>query len=351
MIFNVLALVLTNACPNRCKYCYNKERIIYGNMSSQIIQAAFQIMEKQPISQYHISLLGGEPYLRLKVFFKEYNNLLKETSKNISITINTNGLLWTQKVCEEINQYKNISLAISLDGPKKIHDLNRISAQGQGTYDILIKKIPMLLKYFPDSLCQTTFTPSTISGLSDSYFLAKELGFKKWYWAPDLYESLWQEQDYKILNKQLQIIAKDYFQQNKIQYAGFDLNNMRNLGNPRFAKNSHVLRVDTTGTLTISRINATLVNPIDEEEWNIGNVLNGIDKEKEDNWINKYGENADKLYYAYNLKEVCNQCFAKHICFDTKHSFNNPYLFKIQSNQPRIQCEQKKAIMNAIQNL
>ena len=351
MIFNVLALVLTNACPNRCKYCYNKERIMHGNMSSEIIQAAFQIMEKQPISQYHISLLGGEPFLRLKNFFNLYDIFLNKTSKKTSITINTNGLLWTQKDCEQFSQYKDISLAISLDGPKKIHDLNRISAQGKGTYDILINHIPMLLQYFPDSLCQSTFTPDTISQLSDSYFLAKTLGFKKWYWAPDLYENVWREKDYQILNEQLKIIAKDYFQQNDIEYLGFDLKKNRNKGNPRFANSSHVLRIDTFGTLTISRINATLVDPQDDQEWNVGNALTGIDNKKIQNWINKYGKNADKLYYAYNLKKICETCAAKNICFDTKHTFSNPYLFKIQSNQPRMQCEQKKAIMNAIQNL
>ena len=45
MIFNVLGLELTNACPNRCKYCYNEDRLMKGNMSKDLIYKALTFMD------------------------------------------------------------------------------------------------------------------------------------------------------------------------------------------------------------------------------------------------------------------------------------------------------------------
>lgn len=45
MIFNVLGLELTNACPNRCKYCYNEDRLMKGNMSKDLIYEALTFMD------------------------------------------------------------------------------------------------------------------------------------------------------------------------------------------------------------------------------------------------------------------------------------------------------------------
>jgi uncharacterized protein len=291
-------------------------------------------MDSQTDEGFHVSLLGGEPSLRLKNFL----SILDEFNSNISLSLNTNGLIFTEQMCIDLSKY-NAHLAISLDGPKKAHDENRILANGQGTYDKLIEKIPMLLNYFPDSLCQATFTPNTIQYLSDSYFLAKELGFKEWYWAPDLYSSIWTEKEYTILNKELDIIAKDYFNQNQILYRAFSLSEHFNKGNARFQQNKKCLLVDPDGRMKISRINATVVPPEEDEKWYIGNVLTGVDNNKIKAWIDRFGENADELYYAYNTKQECKNCPANKICYDSEHLCPNPFLYYIQANQPRMQCE------------
>lgn len=341
-MFNVLALETTRACTNRCKYCYGSGRSTFGNMSAEVIQASLNYMQSQPSNHYHISLLGGEPSLRLPFILPLIQKQKDQYDKNITISLNTNGLLFNEKMCEELKIFQP-HLAISLDGVKPLHDFNRIDVHGNGTYDRLIEKLPMLLDYFPDAFCQSTFTPETIHGLSDSYFLAKDLGFKEWYWAPDLYESKWQQIHFDILQEQLNIIAKDYFNQNIIKYRGFENFQNRNPGNNRFEENSHCLLIHYDGIAKISRLNATIVDLNEDSNWFIGNILSGIDNEKIQKWEKRYGANADQLYYSYNSKNVCAVCPANNICFDTK----NPYLYKIKCEQPRIQCEQKRAIIQA----
>ena len=345
MEFNTLALELTRACPNRCKYCYGQGRVVNGNMSEEVILASLNYFKKQ--NEFSISLLGGEPVLRLNTFLPILEKFLQNNNNKISLSLNTNALLFNKNLCEKLKKF-NPKIAISLDGPKEIHDFNRIDVYNNGTYERVVEKIPLILDYFPDAFCQATFTPDTIYGLSDSYFLAKDLGFKEWYWAPDLYNSEWKEIHFLELEKQMKIISNDYFQQNKILYKPFERLEDRNKGNLRFKKDTHCLLVAPDGLSKISRVNATIIDIESDKEWYIGNILNGLDKEKIENWINKYGEEADRLYYAFNTRSECSQCLANNICYNTEHSLENIYLYKIQCQQPRIQCEQKKAIMKAL---
>ena len=313
MEWSVLALELTRSCTNRCTYCYGSGRPIVGNMQEDVIRAALD-MFKDGDKPFHISLLGGEPSLRLWHFLPilaEYN-----FGDKVSISVNTNAQIWTEDMCKQLSQFE-ARLAISLDGPAVAHNLCRKKVNGSDTYDDVIKNIPMLLKYFPKSFCQATFTPDTIRYLSDSYFLAKQLGFKEWYWAPDLYNSKWTEKEFDILNKELEVIAQDYFNQDQIVYRSFIVSDEFNSGNARFRNNQKCLLVDPDGRMKISRLNATVVPPQEDELWYIGNVLTGIDEQKIQNWEDRYGKDADELYYAYNIKSVCDKCAAKAICYDS----------------------------------
>lgn len=346
-MFNVLCLELTRACTNRCKYCYASNRSISGNMSKETIINSLQYFENLPNKEYHISLLGGEPSLYLNTFLPIFENYLNKSNKKVTLSLNTNGIIFNQDLCDKLIKFQP-RLAISLDGPKEAHDKNRIDVFGKGTYDRVIEKIPLLLKNFPDAFCQATFTPDTIEYLSDSYFLAKDLGFKEWYWAPDIYQSKWENKHFNILQEQLKIIKNDYFSQNQIIYKGFEDNSLRNKGNNRFSADSHNLLIFYNGDIKISRANATVISQEEDKYWMLGNINQGLDEDKLNIWKNRYGENGDKLYFSYNIKKNCEKCPAKGICYNPEHSTNNPFLYKIQCQQPRIQCEQKKAIMNCL---
>ena len=130
-------------------------------MSKEIIEASLNYFESLPGDSYHISLLGGEPTLWIDTFLEVYNKYKKTSKKKIGISLNTNGLMFNEDLCNKIKGL-NPRLAISLDGPKKSHDFNRIDVFGKGTYDKLIEKIPLILTNFPLNFCQATFTPETI---------------------------------------------------------------------------------------------------------------------------------------------------------------------------------------------
>lgn len=348
IIFNTLAIELSRACMNKCKYCYNAEEKI-NNLSTQDIYQGLNIFLKQTNEKnVYISLLGGEPLIRINQYIEAEEKIKQEKQEKIlHHTINTNGLLLDSFMIQKIKKL-NPHLALSLDGPKIIHDFNRITKKNTGTYDQLIKLLPEILENFPDTLCQATFTPETINYLSDSYFLAKELNFNEWYWAPDLYTSIWQEKHFKILEEQLKIIALDYKKNKQIIYKPFEKNNEEyNKGNLRFCNNSKVLLLQSDKKFKISRVNATKVPTDLDQYWYIGTIKEGLNLERILQWEQMFNLNADKFYYAYNMKNICEKCLAKNICFNSSHNDKTSYEYKIQCFQPRMQCEQKKTIMTA----
>jgi uncharacterized protein len=61
----------------------------------------------------------------------------------------TNGTLLTTEIIRFLQDH-NISLIISLDGPKEINDKNRVFANGLGTFETVMKQIELVKKIAPD---------------------------------------------------------------------------------------------------------------------------------------------------------------------------------------------------------
>ena len=116
--------------------------------------------------------IGGEPFLEIELIDKICDYLkIQMYSKNhhwfdsYRFSISTNGINYhTEKVQQFIEKnYKHLSIGITIDGTKRKHDLNRIwkapeTGQGvphrmgneRGSYDDVVKNIPLWLKQFPN---------------------------------------------------------------------------------------------------------------------------------------------------------------------------------------------------------
>jgi len=92
---------------------------------------------------------GGEPTLAGIDFFRMVIELQEKHNKNgIAITnsIQTNGMHLNDEWAKFLSEHKFL-VGISLDGPKDIHDLNRIDIQGKGTFNTVMKSIKLLERY------------------------------------------------------------------------------------------------------------------------------------------------------------------------------------------------------------
>ncbi|MDC7124248.1 MAG: radical SAM protein [Spirochaetales bacterium] len=158
-----LYLIVTNACNLRCKYCIFSENYPYtearaGNsrMSKATAKKAVDLYlsKIRKIREYKkerpiiITFYGGEPLLNYSVikYVIEYVNSLN--MENIIFSLTTNGVLLNEERIDFLVS-NNVSIGISLDGPKEEHDRNRVFEGGKGSFDSVYKKLSLLWKKYP----------------------------------------------------------------------------------------------------------------------------------------------------------------------------------------------------------
>lgn len=154
---NRLILVLSEGCNMRCKYCsYSGEyRYTRGHsdkhMSIEMMKKAvdFYFKHSPEIDKKHLSFYGGEPLLNFPLM-KECIRYVREKYDG-PMTYNTtvNGTLLTPERVRFLVE-NDFALLVSVDGPKPIHDRNRVFKNSKGTFERVIKNLKALKKAYPD---------------------------------------------------------------------------------------------------------------------------------------------------------------------------------------------------------
>ena len=186
MIRNLIIKV-TLDCNIRCKYCYVQRNREYEGQDHIMSYDTLRIlMEKisdylkvnSSIDRFVFYWHGGEPLLAGKSFFEKCFELQKEyLPKGVVIinTISTNGILLDE---EWINLIKKIGygICLSLDGPEKIHDAWRMSPNGGGTYNNVVKSIRLLQQKNIAPSVLSVITPEALSKGREIYQHLRQLG-------------------------------------------------------------------------------------------------------------------------------------------------------------------------------
>jgi uncharacterized protein len=89
---------------------------------------------------------GGEPMLAGIDFFRrvvEYEQQYGSSGQYVCNGVQTNGTLIDDEWAQLFADY-HFLLGVSLDGPRQLHDHYRITAGGQGTYDLVLRGIQTL---------------------------------------------------------------------------------------------------------------------------------------------------------------------------------------------------------------
>lgn len=142
---------LTTACNFRCKYCYlsklpTKIETMQWTTAKRIIDRLIDTAVKNAFPEVYLKCAGGEPLLvfnLLKSITEYTQQVSKKKNIKISVGIVTNGSLITSKIAQFLTKNK-IKIAVSLDGPQKYNDTQRVFSNGQGTFNSVIKGINML---------------------------------------------------------------------------------------------------------------------------------------------------------------------------------------------------------------
>jgi His-Xaa-Ser system radical SAM maturase HxsB len=149
---NLHIVVPTLRCNHKCVYChaFSKPMNAKGyDMDKKTARAVVNFIFQSPSPFYTIEFQGGEPLANFPIlkFIVEYakkkNNSKKPDEngrfigkKDISFQIVSNFTLMNEKILDYVMENK-IRLCTSLDGPKKVHDKNRIYTKGSSYEEVV----------------------------------------------------------------------------------------------------------------------------------------------------------------------------------------------------------------------
>jgi uncharacterized protein len=111
-----------------------------------------QLLDSSPGPQVDIAWQGGEPMLRGLDFYKRsvvLANQYRKPHQQILHTIQTNGTLIDDEWAAFFKQ-NNYLVGLSIDGPRAMHDVYRVSKKGEGSFDDVIRGWDCLRKHQVD---------------------------------------------------------------------------------------------------------------------------------------------------------------------------------------------------------
>lgn len=220
-----ITFCVTEDCNLRCKYCYMEGKNSSSIMSFETAKKAVDFFLSQEVVDEAVvwEFIGGEPTIEIELIDKisDYIKLQMYTLNHpwfnkYMFSMSTNGLLYSsEKVQNYIKKnHSHLSIGISIDGTKEKHDLQRVKVDGSGSYDDVIKSIPLWLEQFPLATTKVTFASEDLRYLKESIVHLWNLGLKI-IPANIVYEDVWAPGDDEIFENQLIELA-DYILENKL---------------------------------------------------------------------------------------------------------------------------------------
>ncbi|WP_099221734.1 radical SAM/SPASM domain-containing protein [Listeria costaricensis] len=180
---SVLIKPASSLCNLRCKYCFYanvsslREVRSYGKMQETITQKMIDQIFVDLEDGDHLTLAfqGGEPMLVGLDYYQKVVSFVEAQKKNVEVhyAIQTNGTMINSRWCEFFRE-NDFLVGLSIDGPASYHDLNRIDAKGQGTFQRILKNKGLLDHYQIDYNVLCVLTDSLAEEAEKVFYFLKE---------------------------------------------------------------------------------------------------------------------------------------------------------------------------------
>ena len=144
----LLVVQPTPFCNIDCRYCYLPNRASKAVIAEATLENLFtQIFASGWVAdQLAVVWHAGEPLVLPPAFYRNAFRLvdrLKPAAVTVSHSFQTNGTLIDAAWCEFLAA-ERVNLGVSIDGPARFHDRNRLTRSGRGTFDRTIAGIRLL---------------------------------------------------------------------------------------------------------------------------------------------------------------------------------------------------------------
>jgi uncharacterized protein len=156
-MFRLGILKLTAFCNLDCSYCYmfnladdtfmRMPKFMPLEVSVKALDRIAEHMRAHEVSEFHVTLHGGEPTLwpvdSFRAFLAHVERL-RADGISLSLSLQTNGMRLPPQLLRLFADH-GVSLGVSLDGPRAANDSNRVTHSGAGSYDVIMRNVHEIL--------------------------------------------------------------------------------------------------------------------------------------------------------------------------------------------------------------
>lgn len=359
-----VVLKTVERCNINCTYCYIfnqsdeswKNRPIY--ITTEVVKQTIKFL-KQAVLDFNLDQLfiifhGGEPMMQRQRDFDAMCHEFRTSLQPVvdcNLGIQTNAILMSNSWIKLLQKHQ-VSISISLDGPKEYNDKHRIDHYAKGTYDKVIRGIKMLQTEVEDAcskiglLC--VINPEYDAERIYNHFVhelkIKNIDFLLPEFSYDIKPSFNVDNIDLYLNKLLSCWLKDNDPEIKIRLFSHYMSLLQGkqgikYGFTKLPENClHIISITTDGSVTPTD---EVRNIYKDQFFDGTTVFNASLKE----FYNK--PIFTELGLVHKIRpQKCESCIWQEVCqggnYETRFSLENRF------NNPTIHCESIKKILAAL---
>jgi uncharacterized protein len=138
----------TPFCNMACRYCWSPDKDEGRRMPVNIIEESLrQVFRNPDLERNDLLWLTGEPLVVGLEYFRSavsVVNRMKPDGLPMELTVQSNGTLINDEwAC--FFRDNGFVVGVTIDGPKHIHDKQRVNKRGGGTFDLALRGIDCLI--------------------------------------------------------------------------------------------------------------------------------------------------------------------------------------------------------------
>lgn len=237
-VINV-TLQVTNDCCLRCTYCYQINKgtqvMTWETAKRSIDWILEEAKDPDSVLSYEknvgiiFDFIGGEPLMNFSVVaqFMDYceQQLIAQNSPWLlyhKYSFSSNGVLYFDPLVQKyLKKYGDlISMSITVDGNKELHDMCRLFPDGRGSYDLALAAALDQKKRWNNDATKITIAPANVHLIANAVINMYEVGFH-YVHANCCFEEGWELKHAQILYQQLKILADYIIDHNLEPSIGF----------------------------------------------------------------------------------------------------------------------------------
>jgi radical SAM additional 4Fe4S-binding domain len=313
-----ITLLVAQDCNLACDYCF-ADKGVYGNQGKMTVETAcraidFLLHKSEEKIEYIVNFLGGEPLLNFPVIKKvaEYTTSISNRKGiPVYLSMTTNGTILNDEILEFLKKY-DVSVTVSIDGPKEIHDRYRKFADGSGSFETIVENLQrMVAKLTKDIAVQVTLTKQSLS-MDESRTYFEKMGFKHiefsrasdhckcngTYFREEIKDNVPGNRSGDDLQMALKRYSGDQIVSKCKNMKKFFTESLKKVNYYNCYAGIYTCAVDIKGDIYVCCLFVGM------PEFRIGNVWDGMDEGQYTKFFNDFEKS----------REVCNLCWARTLC-------------------------------------